>query len=181
MTIHNKRVILAINCTKYVYNYNSVTVYVTTCNTDVLSWDCWVDLYINIVVIGVFSKNKLFIWFLIGLNSVKLFCSVRVSSQLTHYYPHRVQSCVSLIWLVETVNLLVPSSLSHHSSSGLSVSGSSDPGAADRIRLISKRISCSQYSAGGDCCLVASDWANGSVKTETPDSSSHAIFKMSSV
>lgn len=97
---------------------------------------------------GVHSTNQLFIWF---LNGLKLFCGLWVSSQ------RGVQAqilCESDVIGRQTVNPLGPSSFSHHSSFGLSVSGWSDPGTADRIRLISKRIRALQ---GEDCCLVASD------------------------
>ena len=65
-------------------------------------------------------------------KSLHVMLCVRVRSQL------RVQYCEYDVIGSETVNPLVPSSLSLHSSSSQSVSGWSDPGAAHRIRLISR-------------------------------------------
>lgn len=68
----------------------------------------------------------------------------------------------------EILNPLVPKSSSNHSSSGLRPSGPSDPAGTERIRLISRCISCSHCSAqrGGAavCSQLDTVWSTNSLK-----------------
>lgn len=69
----------------------------------------------------------------------------------------------------DILNPLVPKSSSNHSSSGLSPSGPSDPAATDRIRLISRCISCSHCSAGrGGAAAVSWTLSETQIHSKSP-------------